>query len=414
MDEGEPAAPGVRMADMMTATRFEPTRAAGLSRLAAFLPRAGRAYAGDRNTDRGPERHDNVSGLSPYIRRRLITEEEVIAAVLAAHDYAAAEKFIQEVFWRTYWKGWLELRPGVLSRYQSELAALKARLAADADLSARLDAALSSRTGIDCFDAWMGELETTGWLHNHARIWFASIWIFTLRLPWQLGADAFFTRLVDADPASNTLSWRWVAGLQTRGKHYLARAANIHQYTDGRFDPAGRLDEDALPLADDGAIGPAGTLAPAASVAARQVMLLLTEEDLHPESLPLEAEVAGVAVLAPPSPGRPGSPAALFAEGALADGLKRAAAHFGVSAGEGDISAFAKALGVSEIVTAEAPQGPVRAALDRLAVDLAAEGVRLVRLRRPFDARCWPHARAGFFPFREKIPAFLSEAGLLR
>ena len=63
--------------------------------------------------------------------------------------------------------------------------------------------------------------------------------IFTLRLPWQLGADFFLRHLVDADPASNTLSWRWTAGLQTRGKTYLATAGNIARYTDGRFQPKG-------------------------------------------------------------------------------------------------------------------------------------------------------------------------------
>ncbi len=78
---------------------------------------------------------------------------------------------------------------------------------------------------------------SAGYLHNHARMWFASIWIFTLRLPWVLGADFFMRHLCDGDPASNTLSWRWVAGLHTRGKTYLARASNIATYTGGRFTP---------------------------------------------------------------------------------------------------------------------------------------------------------------------------------
>lgn len=57
-------------------------------------------------------------------------------------------------------------------------------------------------------------------------LWFASVWIFTLRPPWELGADLFMRQLLDGDPASNTLSWRWVAGMHTRGKHYLARRDN--------------------------------------------------------------------------------------------------------------------------------------------------------------------------------------------
>ena len=62
-------------------------------------------------------------------------------------------------------------------------------------------------------------------------MWFASIWIFTLNLPWQLGADFFMQHLLDGDPASNTLSWRWVAGIQTKGKNYLARKSNIEKYS---------------------------------------------------------------------------------------------------------------------------------------------------------------------------------------
>ena len=62
----------------------------------------------------------------------------------------------------------------------------------------------------------MSNLKEDGYLLNHVRMWFASIWIFTFNLPWQLGANFFMENLLDGDPASNTLSWRWVAGLQTK------------------------------------------------------------------------------------------------------------------------------------------------------------------------------------------------------
>jgi hypothetical protein len=77
-------------------------------------------------------------------------------------------------------------------------------------------------------------------------MWFASIWIFTLGLPWQAGARFFQEHLLDGDAASNTLGWRWVAGIQTKGKHYLARASNIEQFTKGRFGPDS-LNETAAP-----------------------------------------------------------------------------------------------------------------------------------------------------------------------
>ena len=77
-------------------------------------------------------------------------------------------------------------------------------------------------------------------------MWFASIWIFTLELPWQLGAEFFMQHLYDGDAASNTLGWRWVAGVQTQGKHYLASEWNIKKFTNNRFQNI-KLNENAPP-----------------------------------------------------------------------------------------------------------------------------------------------------------------------
>jgi hypothetical protein len=95
--------------------------------------------------------------------------------------------------------------------------------------------AYNGDTGIDCFDDWVRELRETNYLHNHTRMWFASIWIFTLKLSWQSGAAFFLKHLNDGDAASNTLGWRWVAGIQTKGKHYLAKSWNIEKFTNGRY-----------------------------------------------------------------------------------------------------------------------------------------------------------------------------------
>jgi len=165
-----------------------PSRAAGLARLADFAPRMGHAYAAGRNHDPGPGARRDVSLLSAHIRHRLVTEREAVAAALARYSPQAAEKFIQEVFWRSYWKGWLELRPGAWDAYRAERDRDLAALATHAGLRRAVETALAGATGIACFDAWLAELRARGWLHNHARMWFASIWIFTLRLPWTLGA----------------------------------------------------------------------------------------------------------------------------------------------------------------------------------------------------------------------------------
>ena len=256
---------------------FEPNHTAALTRLNRFLPHAGRDYASKRNYDDIA----HVSALSPYIRNRIITEDDVLKATLARHSPQAAEKFIQEVYWRTYWKGWLELRPAVWDGYRTELNAALNRIQTESGLRQEWEAACKGETGIDCFDHWAQQLAQTGYLHNHARMWFASIWIFTLRLPWTLGADFFMRHLIDGDAASNTLSWRWVAGLQTIGKTYLARPDNIAKYTNGRFNPAG-LATIAAPLQGPphptrGAVPVSGHLKPTARIG-----LLVTEEDLSP------------------------------------------------------------------------------------------------------------------------------------
>ena len=78
-------------------------------------------------------------------------------------------------------------------------------------------------------------------------MWFASIWIFTLKLPWELGANLFMKYLYDGDAASNTLSWRWIAGLQTSGKHYVATSENISKYTNQKFKPM-NIEENVYPI----------------------------------------------------------------------------------------------------------------------------------------------------------------------
>jgi len=133
-------------------------------------------------------------------------------------------------------------------------------------------------------------------------MWFASIWIFTLELPWQLGADFFLRQLLDGDPASNTLSWRWVAGLQTVGKTSLATTQNIEFATEGRFRPRG-LATHAIAV-DDDVVMPIPLAAPRPEpVPVARVALLLHEDDLHAESLTpaLAAAVAEVVAVGSPT-----------------------------------------------------------------------------------------------------------------
>ena len=402
-------------------TQWDPTRKAALERLHAFVPSAGRAYAEGRNADLGPQDRSNVSALSPYIRRRMVTEEEVVAAVLKQHSFAAAEKFIQEVAWRTYWKGWLEMRPAMLDRFNGERIALKTRLDNESALARRYAQATEGNTGIACFDAWVAELRDYGWLHNHTRMWFASIWIFTLGLPWQLGADFFYKHLADADPASNTLSWRWVAGLHTAGKHYLARAENIERNTGGRFAPYGELNERAVPLSEDAFPLPVTPIAPAPPYSGGPCAVLLTEEDLHPESWPesfgVKAEVAAIAVLPSATVHAPNSPAAHFSAAALQDGAERAAAFFNAPATfveASDIPAWLEQQNVASLVTAQVPVGMIAWELKTLNDVLKMQGAQLIQLRREWDDMLWPRATAGFFKLKTALPDVIARLDLGR
>jgi deoxyribodipyrimidine photo-lyase len=393
---------------------FPATRTEARQQLDAFLPRAGRAYAARRNLDEGPGQRTTTSLLSPAIRRRLLTEEEVARAAIGAHGFEAAEKFVMEVCWRTYWQGWLEARPAVWRHYIAQVDRLEQQLGADPALAARYAEAIAGRTGIDAFDFWARELVDTGWLHNHARMSFASIWIFTLHLPWPLGAAHFYRHLLDACPASNTLSWRWVAGQQTAGKCYLATADAIRRTSNGRFRVEAPLATRATPPIAEPAVHPA-TIPPRPGADPDAASgLWLHSEDCTPEQIVWPAPVR--ALVAVDAIG--GDPAALkraAANAALADCVRRAERHFRAPATrlpEADLEAaipeWMAANQLTQLLTPNAPIGPVADRLAALGTRLSARGLRLVPVRRPWDTAAWPYATRGFFQFRKSIPKLLA------
>ena len=220
---------------------FETTRDGALKKLDNFIENEIINYNSKRNFDFGPKERKNVSCLSPYITHRLITEYETVERVLKKRPYQKVEKYIQEIFWRVYWKGWLELRPKVWTDFTEDLKNIKD--------DEKIQQAVNGKTQISCFNDWVNEIKEFNYLHNHTRMWFASIWIFTLKLPWQKGAEFFLKYLLDGDAASNTLSWRWVAGLQTKGKNYSAQSWNIEKFTNNKYKNI-RLVENPIPLQD--------------------------------------------------------------------------------------------------------------------------------------------------------------------
>ena len=221
--------------------KFCITREEAMTSLEDFVNNGTVNYSSKRNYDFGPNERENVSCLSPYISHRLLDEFEISKKVLSKHPYQKVEKYIQEIFWRIYWKGWLELRPKVWSDFLEDLENI--------DNSKEYKKAISGETNISCFDDWVKELKKNNYLHNHTRMWFASIWIFTLKLPWQKGAEFFLRELYDGDAASNTLSWRWVAGIQTKGKNYVAQNWNISKFTNNKYKDL-NLSESPQPIID--------------------------------------------------------------------------------------------------------------------------------------------------------------------
>jgi deoxyribodipyrimidine photo-lyase len=403
------------------------TRSAGLRKLQDFIPRAGRAYQATRNLDHGIGQHANVSNLSPYLRHRLITEEEVLASVLSEHSEKGAFKFIQEVFWRSYWKGALEHRGKLWPEYQQNLSWNLESLRKDTKRWVTYQQAVTGTTDIAPFNEWVKELVTTGYVHNHARMWFASVWIFTFQLPWELGADFFLRNLLDGDAASNTLAWRWVAGLHTKDKTYLATASNIRKCSGERFADScdfslglKRLATTAQPQQEN--------LSPAAlqktpiewpkplscSLEPNTVAgLLLTEDDLCTK-LPFQPSAIAALTASSRSPIAPTSELVQqFTRGAIKDTLQRLADKSAAQVvehalTEEEIVNWAVEQKIQQLLHPYATSGPTQMRLLNLAPKLAARGIQLTPFMRDYDRLVWPHASKGFFQMGKQIPNFLS------
>ncbi|MEM8974022.1 MAG: FAD-binding domain-containing protein [Pseudomonadota bacterium] len=409
--------------DDLNNLKLSPTRTAGEAVLKAFAPRMGKRYTNGRNYDRGMGAHRDVSMLSPYIRRRVVLEQDVVATAVQEHGAEDAEKFIQEVIWRGYFKGWMERRPVIWESYKEGLAKDLATLDQGRGLRRRVQAAQTGQTGLEYFDDWVNELIETGYLHNHSRVWFASIWIFSLDLPWRLGADFFYRHLLDGDPASNTLGWRWVAGLHTRGKAYHAQAWNIAKFTGNRFDPRPTdLVDVVAGLEGEEPNGLPSVLllrAPLAPDPVKPTVLLITEDDCRPEDFDLSSfNLVGCASLTASHLRSPLPVSAIvedFEHGALQDAAQRSG-HTTTELRAGvptDLARWASRLGATQIVTPYIPVGPMRDWMLDAMPSLHDAGIDVAEWRRDWDDAIWPYATAGFFKVKKQIPRILENAGLI-
>jgi len=399
---------------------FIPTRDAGLKRLKEFAPLAGEIYSNKRNFDFSSIEKNSVSALSPWIKHRLITEEEVIIEILKYHNQHSAMKFIQEVFWRGYFKGWLEQHPTVWSHHNDKLIKEYAKLENNRFVKESYMSAVNGETGIECFDFWCEQLKSTGYLHNHVRMWFASIWVFTLKLPMELGADFFMLHLIDADAASNTLSWRWVSGLHTKGKAYAARASNIEKFTNGQFNPSGQLVENIEPLIEN-IDHPLVSLPQLHQSIEKDAILLLTEEDCSPETSltgnNLEVEILPLYLDKKyPQWIKPSKSVRSFSDTAIQNTCQRLgkpnAEERNNTNWTDTILETSDRIGTKNIIIPKVPVGAVKSKLRKIKKNLAEHDIYINEHYKSYDIHTWQYASKGFFKLKKQIPNILHQLGL--
>ena len=229
-------------------------RQAALERLAALDPVA---YATTRNHVGGA-----VTRLSPWIRHGVLSLAEVRDAALArARVPEDAQKLVSELGWRDYWR---QVHAALGPAIARDIEPPAARRRGGPPLDRMPDDVLAGATGLACIDAFVRRLHENGWLHNHERMWLASWLVHTRGVRWQAGADWFMEHLLDADPASNHLSWQWVAGTFS-AKPYIFNRENLETFTAaahcptcpvrGRCDVEGTYDELASRWFEPGGAG---------------------------------------------------------------------------------------------------------------------------------------------------------------
>lgn len=238
------------MALTVTSPPFPGGRRAAEARLAALDPAR---YGATRNHLDGA-----VTRLSPYIRHGVLTLAEVREAVFTKLEALvdrdaprqgelfsatepgrrwspaqrrAGEKLINELGWRDYWQRlWLQLGDGIWEDREP----LKTGHPPDSYAAVLPTDLAAASTGLACIDGFASELMETGWLHNHARMWLAAYVVHWRRVRWQAGARWFLMHLLDGDPASNNLSWQWVASSFSH-KPYLFNRTNLERFSGGRY-----------------------------------------------------------------------------------------------------------------------------------------------------------------------------------
>ncbi|MFM7365640.1 MAG: FAD-binding domain-containing protein [Cuspidothrix sp.] len=184
-------------------------------------------YAKTRNFLKG-----QVTKLSPYIRHGVLSLREIREYILErVNNPDDANKLINELAWRDYWQRlYIKLGNGIWQNQEEYKTGYKTT-----DYAPQLPPDISNgTTGLFCIDSFSQELQQTGYLHNHIRMWLAAYIIHWRHIQWQAGAKWFLQHLLDGDPASNNMSWQWVASTFSH-KPYFFNRENLERYSKGVY-----------------------------------------------------------------------------------------------------------------------------------------------------------------------------------
>ncbi|MEM7332664.1 MAG: FAD-binding domain-containing protein [Chloroflexota bacterium] len=194
--------------------------------------KGGRQAAEQRLAEIDPEKYETsrnylngkVTLLSPYIRHGILSLAEVRDK---AQRHSPVNKLVQELGWRDFFQRiYAEIKTAVWQDQEP----YKTGFATDDYQDTLPEDIKQGQTGHSSIDSFIHELKTTGYLHNHARMWLAGYVVHWRRVKWQAGAHWFLQHLLDGDPASNNLSWQWVASTFSH-KPYFFNRDNIERFS---------------------------------------------------------------------------------------------------------------------------------------------------------------------------------------
>ncbi len=173
-----------------------------------------------------------VTRLSPYIRYGVLSLAEIRARIkLQVQQKEEASKLINELGWRDYWQRiYTQIGDGIWQDREPYKTGYTAKNYGEV----LPDDIATGTTTLVCIDSFSRQLRATGYLHNHARLWLAAYIVHWRSIRWQAGAIWFLQHLLDGDPASNNLSWQWVASTFSQ-KPYFFNRENLERHTAGVY-----------------------------------------------------------------------------------------------------------------------------------------------------------------------------------